>query len=177
MVLVFWILVDKIRRETEASVISNCTNHSVCMETYGDVYNSLGSEENSFNIASTLYHPRKPAPVLVLVYLYTSNQKENSSQALYMWSMSCLYAAIPARVLEILSLGSILVTPRTEELYVTVPSFCCRVSEYRRISIIERVLYEVSNKDCLTKLVGRTYITTKTLTQNVFIVHAVDRFR
>ncbi|XP_044166430.1 uncharacterized protein LOC122950431 [Acropora millepora] len=43
--------------------------------------------------------------------------------------MSCLYAAIPSVVLEVLSLGAILVTPRTQELNLQIPLFCCNVSE------------------------------------------------
>ncbi|XP_068753938.1 uncharacterized protein [Montipora capricornis] len=43
--------------------------------------------------------------------------------------MSCLYATIPSVVLEVLSLGAILVTPRTQELNLQIPLFCCNVSE------------------------------------------------
>ena len=70
--------------------------------------------------------------------------------ATYTWSMSCLYAAVPAVVLEFLSLGSILVTPRTQELNIHIPLFCCNVSENKeeRKTIIEemltRILAEVS---------------------------------
>jgi len=43
--------------------------------------------------------------------------------------MSCIYAALPGAVLQVLSLGSILVSPRTQELDIQIPPFCCNVSE------------------------------------------------
>ncbi|XP_078349992.1 uncharacterized protein LOC144634813 isoform X2 [Oculina patagonica] len=54
--------------------------------------------------------------------------------------MNCLYAAFPAEVLEVLSLGSILVTPRTQELNITIPPFCCNVTVEKRQRMIKDVL-------------------------------------
>ncbi|XP_022801829.1 uncharacterized protein LOC111339438 [Stylophora pistillata] len=47
----------------------------------------------------------------------------------YTWSLSCLYVAVPPLMLEVLSLGSILVTPRTQTLNITIPYFCCNLSK------------------------------------------------
>ena len=56
--------------------------------------------------------------------------------------MSCLFVSLPAAFLEFLSLGSILVTPRTQELIIHVPQFCCNVSESSegRKKIVEEIL-------------------------------------
>jgi len=126
-------------------VIKECVNNTTCIETYADVYSALASPKNYFNIALALYPARKPSSVLVHVNLHTFNQTGKSSPVPYTWSMSCLYAALPARVLELLSLGSILVTSRKRELNITIAPFCCNVSEDDRFMMIDRVLAELQD--------------------------------
>lgn len=133
----------------QANVITECRNHNNCIKNYSDVYNSLGSEGNYYNIALALYPSREPSSVVVHVNLYSTNQSDHQtgrvSPVQYTWSMSCLYAAIPAQVLEILSLGAILITPRTQDLDITIPPFCCNVLEDERIAIIDRGLSELQD--------------------------------
>jgi len=121
-------------------VIASCADETTCAQSYGDVYNTLASDKNYFNISQALYPAKKPSSVQVYVRLYGATKTENCTPAAYTWSKSCLYAAFPAKALEILSLGSILVASRTQELNVTIPSFCCNVSEDNRKAIIEGVL-------------------------------------
>ena len=145
--LIQLMMMDFPLRHAKANVIKECVNYTgTCNETYGEVYSSLASQKNYFNIALALYPSRKPSPVLVHVNLYAINQTEKSSPVPYTWSMSCLYAALPAKVLEILSLGSILVTSRTRDLNITIAPFCCNVPEEDRSLIIDRVLSEVNEK-------------------------------
>lgn len=125
------------------NVITSCVNKTTCVETYGEVYRALASENNYFNIAQALYPAKKPSSVLVLVAIYGTNGTEDCTPAAYTWSKSCLFAALPAKVLELLSLGSILVTSRTQELDVTIPPFCCHVPKDKREAIIDRVLVAV----------------------------------
>ncbi|XP_078349681.1 uncharacterized protein LOC144634556 [Oculina patagonica] len=132
-------------RHAKANVIKECVNYTTCNETYGEVYSSLASQKNYFNIALALYPARKPSSVLVHVNLFAFNQTGKSSPVQYTWSMSCLYAAIPAKALGILSLGSILVASRTRELNITIAPFCCNVSEDARLIIIDRVLSELQD--------------------------------
>lgn len=129
----------------QADVINNCTNSTSCIHTYQQVYQSFTSSENSYNISYALYPGRlKPSSVHVFVNLYGSgpNKTKNSTPAQYTWSMSCLYATIPSLVLEVLSLGAILVTARTQYLNLQIPSFCCNVSEDKeeRKRIIDEML-------------------------------------
>lgn len=124
-------------------VIASCADETTCAQSYGDVYNALASDKNYFNISQALYPAKKPSSVQVYVRLYGATKTENCTPATYTWSKSCLYAAFPAKALEILSLGSILVASRTQELNITIPSFCCNVSEGNRKAIIERVLAAV----------------------------------
>jgi len=124
----------------EANVIMGCVNKTTCAKTYGDVYNALATQENHFNISQALYPAKKPSSVLVHITLYGANGTENCSSAAYTWSMSCLYAAFPGKVLAVLSLGSIVVPSRTEELSIRIPPFCCNVSTDNRKEIIIRVL-------------------------------------
>ena len=128
------------------NVITSCVNKTTCAETYGEVYHALASDNNYFNIAQALYPAKKPSSVLVLVTLYGTNETEDCKPVAYTWSKSCLFAALPAKVLELLSLGSILVTSRTQELYVTIPPFCCHVPTDKREAIIDRVLVAVGYK-------------------------------
>lgn len=133
----------------QANVITECRDENNCIKNYSDVYNSLRSEGNYYNIALALYPSREPSSVLVHVNLSSTNesdhQPEGASPLQYTWSMSCLYAAIPAKVLEILSLGAILITRRTRDLDMTIPPFCCNVSKDERIVIIDRVLSELQD--------------------------------
>ena len=62
----------------------------------------------------------------------------------YTWIFRGFYAAFPAVFLEISSLFSILVTPRTQELNITIPYFCCNVSVKDRKRMIKTVLAAVS---------------------------------
>ena len=94
--------------------------------------------------------------MLVRVSIYDDTNKTLHEE--YLWSMSCLYAAIPATLLEVLSLGSIIVAPRTQDLKIHIPLFCCNVSDKesdRRTNIkgmIEGVLAAVSASklNCIT---------------------------
>ena len=141
-------------RSPQGDVIKDCfnsTNSTSCSYSYEDVYNSLAKPENYFNISYALYPGRsKPPSFRVFVNVYGPNSSKDSSPATYTWTLSCLYAAVPAAVLEFFSLGSILVTPRTEELNLHIPQFCCNLSESNetRETIIDemltRVLAEVS---------------------------------
>ena len=130
---------------TKADIIEACVNHPPCIETYANIYNALTSDDNSFNIESALYPATLPSSVRVFVNVYGPNRTDNSTtETKYTWSINCLYAAFPARVLEVLSLGSILVTPRTQELNITIPQFCCNVSVEKRQMMIKDVLAAVS---------------------------------
>ena len=129
----------------------NSNNSTSCIHTYEQLYNSLAKSENSFNIESALYPAKKLSSVRVFVNVYGPNKTKNSKPVgKYTWSISCLYAAIPVHALEVLSLGSILVTPRTQTLNIQIPLFCCNVSgngDERRTRIkemIEGVLAAVS---------------------------------
>lgn len=134
---------------TGADIISDCVNVSTCIGTYGDIYNALASDKNSFNIESALYPAKKPSSVRVFVNLHGQNGSEKTNNSTsdvikYTWSLNCLYAAFPAVFLEISSLGSILVTNLTQELNITIPHFCCNVSVKDRKNMIEAVLAAVS---------------------------------
>lgn len=141
-------------RNSQASVINNCSNSTSCIHTYAQVYQSFTNSENSYNISYALYPGRlKPSSVHVFVNLYGlgPNKTKNSTPAQYIWSMSCLYATIPSVVLEVLSLGAILVTPGTQYLNLEIPLFCCNVSEdekgRERIidEMLTRAIADVSN--------------------------------
>ena len=127
-------------------VISHCIDKQPCIGTYADIYNALTVGENSFNIRSALYPAKKPASVLVFVNVYGPNgtQSPRSNACKYTWSTNCLFVTLPAAVLQVMSLGSILVDPRTQHLDITLPSFCCKVSKNRREKMIEDVIAEVS---------------------------------
>lgn len=107
----------------------NCVNSTLstsCIYTYEQLYNSLAKSDNSFNIESALYPAMRPSSVLVRVSM---NYGPKCNAKYYLWSISCLYAAVPAILLEVSSLGSILVTPRTQDLTIRIPLFCCNVSD------------------------------------------------
>ena len=146
LLLLMQVMLTKFAQHTKADVIKECVNYTTCTETYADLYSALASPKNYFNIVLALYPARKPSSVLVHVNLHRFNQTEKSSPVSYTWSMSCLYAAFPATVLELLSLGSILVTSRKRTLDITIEPFCCKVSENDRLTLIDRVLAEVSCK-------------------------------
>ncbi|PFX16141.1 hypothetical protein AWC38_SpisGene19604 [Stylophora pistillata] len=121
------------KRVTEAAVVNNCTIrvHSTasCDKiTYEQVYDILTKSENSFNIESALYPPKRPSSVRVFVNVYGPTETQLSTPAAkYTWSISSLYAAIPATVLEFWSLGAIQVTRRTQKLDITISITCCDV--------------------------------------------------
>lgn len=130
---------------TKVGIIKACINFSPCIGTYANIYDALTSDDNSYNIESALYPATKPSSVRVLVNVYGPNKTDNSTtDTKYTCSMNCLYAAFPAEVLEVLSLGSILVTPRTQELNITIPPFCCNVTVEKRQRMIKDVLAAVS---------------------------------
>ena len=140
-----------VRKHTsEAATTINCTSSvqsgdSCDKITYEQVYNILAKSENSFNIESALYPAKKPSSVRVFVQVYGPNKTENSTPAArYTWSISCLYAALPARVLEFWSLWSIMVTTRTQKLNVTISLFCCDVTKGKLKKYIEDALAAVS---------------------------------
>ena len=78
------------------------------------------------------------------VYGPNGTQSPRSNAAKYTWSTNCLFVALPTAVLQGMSLGSILVDPRTGHLDITLPSFCCKVCESNREKMIEDVIAEVS---------------------------------
>ena len=127
-------------------VISHCIDEQPCIGTYADIHNALTLGENSLNIRSALYPAKKPSSVRVFVNVYGPNgtQSPRSNAVKYTWSTNCLFVALPAAVLQVMSLGSIIVSPRTQHLDITLPSFCCKVSENKREKMIEDVLTEVS---------------------------------
>ena len=127
-------------------VISHCIDKKPCIGTYADIYNALALGENSFNIRSALYPAKKPSSVLVFVNVYGPNgtQSPKSNACKYTWSTNCLFVTLPAAFLQVMSFGSIIVSPRTQHLNLTLPSFCCNVSEDKREKMIEDVIVEVS---------------------------------
>nr|XP_058949941.1 uncharacterized protein LOC131777645 [Pocillopora verrucosa] len=131
---------------TIADVVSKCANTTICIGTYADIYKSLDSDVNSFNIEYALYPANEPSSVLVFVNLYGQNGTDKTGNdsvpdvMKYIWSLRSLYAAFPAVFLEISSFFSILVTPRTQELNITIPFFCCNVSVKDRKRMIKTAL-------------------------------------
>ncbi|CAH3187627.1 unnamed protein product [Porites evermanni] len=108
-------------RHTKGTATRHCPKFTSCIDSYADIYKSLASEENSFNIESALYPAMMPSSLVVKVEFITHNE---TSVAIYTWSLNCLYVAIPPQVLQLLSLGSVLVEPRTQELKICIPYFC-----------------------------------------------------
>ena len=136
-----------------ADVIKHCmnsTNSTSCSLTYEHVYKSLTKNENSFNISHALYPEGGKPSFLVRVNVYGPNKTHNSTPAQFIWSIHCLFSNVPGWLLEILSLGSIIVTSRTQELDVQIPAFCCHLSENieKREEMIQgfltRAVFEVS---------------------------------
>ena len=128
------------------TVITACNDNANCVQTYEELYKSLGSSINYFNISQALYPAKWLSSLLVHVTLHGANGIEKCRPAKYTWSMSCLFAAFPEDVLEVLSLCSILVTPRTQKLKILIRPFCCNVSQEDRVTMIDTVLASVSNK-------------------------------
>ena len=137
----------------DADVIKHCmnsTNSTSCSLTYEHVYKSLTRNENSFNISHALYPEGGKSSFLVRVNVYGPNKTHNSTPAQFLWSIHCLFSNVPALMLEVLSLGSIIVRSRTQELNIQIPSFCCNLSENieKRKEMIQgfltRALFEVS---------------------------------
>ena len=135
---------------TKADVISECANATSCIGTYADIFKSLAPDVNSVNIESALYPANEPSSVLVFVNIYGQNGPDKAGNdsipavMKYTWSLRSLYAAFPAVFLEISSLFSILVTPRTQELNITIPYFCYNVSVKDRKRMMKTVLADVS---------------------------------
>lgn len=127
------------------TVITACNDTNSCIQTYGEVYKLLGSNINYSNIAQALYPVKWLSSLLVHVTLNGANGTENSMPVYYTWSMSCLYAAFPENVLEVLAFGSILVASRTQDLNITIAPFCCNVSQKDRERMIENALASVSD--------------------------------
>ena len=154
LILIHVTLIGIMVNGTGADLIRDCVNVNVtsCIGRYADIYDAFVSDENSYKIQAALYPPKNSSSVRVFVNLNVLNRsrtdasKENykADVAEYTWSLKCLYAALPAYFLEILSLGSILVTPRTQKLNITIPHFCCNVSVEERQKWIEDVLAAVS---------------------------------
>ena len=150
IVYVVFHLISSLVIYTKADVLSECANATSCIGTYADTFKSLASDVNSFNIESALYPANEPSSVLVFVNIYGQNGPDktgnDSTPAVikYTWSLRSLYAAFPAVFLEISSLFSILVTPRTQELNITIPYFCYNVSVKDRKRMIKTVLADVS---------------------------------
>ena len=107
--------------QTKTDGTRSCTNVTYCIDSYAHIYKSLTLEDNSFNIESALYPAMKPSSLVVKVQIFGPNY---TSVGNYSWSINCLYVAFPAEVLQVLSFGSILVTPRTQHLNVCIPYFC-----------------------------------------------------
>ena len=136
-----------------ADVIKHCmnsTNSTSCSLTYEHVYKSLTKNENSFNISHALYPEGGKPSFLVRVNVYGPNKTHNSVPAQFIWSIHCLFSNVPALLLEMLSLGSIIVSSRTQELNIQIPAFCCNLSaniEKRKEMMqgfVTRALFEVS---------------------------------
>lgn len=130
----------------DGTVITACNDNTTCVQTYEELYKSLGSSINYFNISQALYPAKWLSSLLVHVTLHGANGIEKCRPAKYTWSMSCLFAAFPEYVLEVLSLCSIVVTPRTQKLKILITPFCCNVSQEDRVTMIDTVLAAVSNK-------------------------------
>ena len=144
------VILTFLQHATEGAVFNNCINSTSATNscsgiTYEQVYNTLAKSENSFNIESALYPAKKPSSVRVFVKVYGPNKTENSAPAAnYTWSISCLYAAFPAKVLEVWSLWSIMVTNRTQGLNLTISILCCDVTQGKLKEHIDGVLAAVS---------------------------------
>ena len=130
-------------RHNRANASRHCPVLSSCIDSYADIYKSLASEENSFDTASALYPAMMPSSLVVKVEFITHKE---TSVANYTWSLKCLYVAIPPQVLQLLSLGSVLVTPRTQELKICIPHFCRNFSSSKaQKDLMKGVLAAVSN--------------------------------
>ena len=131
---------------THADVIMNCTKFTYCIDSYADIYKSLTTEKNSFNIESALYPAMMPSSLVVKVQIYGP---DDTFAANYTWSVNCLYVAFPLEVLQVLSLGSILVTPRTQELKICIPQFCKNFSSVKeQRDLMRDVLAAVRVNNC-----------------------------
>ena len=130
-------------RHTKVTAKRHCPKFTSCIDSYADIYKSLASEENSFNIESALYPATTPSSLVVKIEFITHNE---TSVANYTWSLNCLYVAIPPQVLQLLSLGSVLVEPRTQELKICIPYFCRNFSSTKEQNdLMKGVLSAVRN--------------------------------
>ena len=68
---------------TRADVISECANATSCIGTYADIYKSLASDVNSFNIKSALYPVNEPSSVLIFVNIYGQNRPDKTGNGFH----------------------------------------------------------------------------------------------
>lgn len=157
---------DVLECTNNTDVISHCIDEQPCIGSYAETYNALALEQNGFNIRLALYPAKRPSSVRVFVKVYGPNgtHSPKSNAVDYTWSTNCLFVASPAAVLQVMSLGSILVDPRTQHLNITLPSFfCCNVSEDRREMMIKNVIAEVS----LNLLMNVSLLASQAISQRV----------
>ena len=135
-------------QHTKVDAIRNCSIFTSCIDSYADIYKSLTSEENSFNIESALYPAMMPSSLVVKVQIFELNE---TSVANYTWSVNCLYVAFPAEVLQLLSFGSILITPRMQDLNIRIPNFCKNFSSVKeQKDLMKGVIAAVSVYVCFS---------------------------
>ena len=76
--------------------MSEWANVTTCIGTYADIYKSLASDKNSFNIESALYPANEPSSVLVFVNIYGQNGPNKAGNdsipavMKYTWSLRSL---------------------------------------------------------------------------------------
>lgn len=132
----------------QADVFKHClnsTNSTSCSSTFEQVYTSLTKGESNFNISDALYPEGSKPSFLVRVNVFGPNKTSNSKPAKFTWSIHCLYASVPKWLLQILSLGSIIVTFQRQELEIQIPAFCCNISDDKKKRFLRGVLYQVSD--------------------------------
>ena len=86
-------------RHTKVTAKRHCPKFTSCIDSYADIYKSLASEENSFNIESALYPAMTPKSLVIKVEFIKHNE---TSVENYTWSLNCLYVAVPPEVLPTL---------------------------------------------------------------------------
>ena len=101
IVYVVFYLISSLVIYTRVDVMSEWANVTTCIGTHADIYKSLASDKNSFNIESALYPANEPSSVLVLVNIYGQNgQRKTGDDSVpglmkYTLSLRSLYAAFP----------------------------------------------------------------------------------
>ena len=61
-------------QHTKADAIRNCSIVTSCIDSHADIYKSLTSEENSFNIESALYPAMIPSSLVVKMQIFGPNE-------------------------------------------------------------------------------------------------------